>query len=166
MAGRIAQSVMVIAAALMLSACAGGISRQARSQVTYTGSFESVLENPRGFQGETVMWGGRIVEIQNQDASTEIVVLQLELDSRNRFSDGDSSRGRFLIRSDRFLDPAIYPAGTFIIVVGRLQGGETRQIGEMPYTYPVIDIVEIQKVDPNRSSSPRIHIGIGVGAQF
>jgi outer membrane lipoprotein len=167
MNGRFVQTMLAVTAALMLlSACAGGISREARSQVTYTGSFESVLEKPEAFQGQAVMWGGKIIEIRNQGEFTEIVALELPLDSRHRPSGSEKSRGRFLARSDQFLDPAIYPAGTLFTVVGRLAGAGNRLIGEMSYAYPVMDIIEIQKVDPNRSSSPRIHIGIGVGTHF
>ena len=151
---------------LMLIACAGGISQQARSQVTYTGAFSDVLSNPTGFEGQTVIWGGKVIEIQNQGGFTEIVALQLELDSKYRPTDSDKSQGRFLIRSDQFLDPVIYPPGTLITVVGRLQGVEKRLIGEMEYQYPVIDVVEIQKYDPQQKSKPQLHIGIGVGGTF
>lgn len=166
MAKRSIQTAIVFGMLLMLAACAGGISKQARSQVTYTGAFSDVLGNPADFSGETVIWGGRVIEIQNQGGFTEIVALQLELDSRYRPTDSDKSQGRFLIRSDQFMDPVIYPAGTLITVVGHVQGAENRLIGEMSYQYPVIDMVEIQKYDPEQTSKPRLHIGIGVGGTF
>lgn len=166
MAKRSVQIAMALGMLLVLSACAGGISQQARSQVTYTGSFNDVLENPLGFRGQTVIWGGRVIEIQNQGGGTEIVALQLELDSKYRPADSDKSQGRFLIRSDQFMDPVIYPPGSLITVVGRLQGAENRLIGEMDYQYPVIDVVEIQKYDPQQKSKPQLHIGIGVGGTF
>jgi len=160
------QTAIFLGLLLLISACAGGISRQARSQVTYTGAFGSVQGNPVGFTGETVIWGGRVIEINNQGGFTEIVALQLPLDGKYRPMDSDSSQGRFLIRSDQFLDPVIYPAGTLITVVGRVQGAETRLIGEMPYQYPVIDVVELQKFEPQLKSKPQVHIGIGVGTTF
>jgi outer membrane lipoprotein len=150
----------------MLTACAGGISKQARSQVTYTGAFSEVQENPTGFRGQTVIWGGRVIEILNQGGVTEIVALQLALDSKYRPTDSDNSQGRFLVRSDQFMDPVIYPPGTFFTVVGHLQGAESRLIGEMPYRYPVIDVVELEKYEPRESTKPRVHIGIGVGGTF
>lgn len=166
MGKRSVQAAIVFGTLLMLVACAGGISKQARSQVTYTGAFGDVLGNPAGFAGETVIWGGRVIEIQNIGGFTEMVVLQLQLDGKYRPTDNDHSQGRFLIRSDQFLDPAIYPPETLITVVGRVQGAENRLIGEMEYRYPVIDVVEIQKYDPQQSSKPRLHIGIGVGGTF
>lgn len=166
MVKRSLQTSIVFGMLLMLTACAGGISKQARSQVTYTGAFSDVLENPIGFQGQTVIWGGKVIEIQNQGGFTEIVALQLELDGKYRPADSDKSQGRFLIRSGQFMDPVIYPPGTLITVVGRVQGLENRLIGEMDYQYPVVDIVEIQKYDPQQTSKPQLHIGIGVGGRF
>jgi outer membrane lipoprotein len=163
---RSVQTAIVFGMLSMLIACAGGISQQARSQVTYTGAFSEVQGNPVGFQGQTVIWGGRVIEIQNQGGITEIVALQLELDGKYRPADSDRSQGRFLIRSADFMDPVIYPPGTLITVVGRLQGAENRLIGEMDYQYPVIDVVELQKYEPKQKTKPQVHIGIGVGKTF
>jgi outer membrane lipoprotein len=107
-----------------------------------------------------------VIEIRNQGGVTEIVALQLALDSKYRPTDSDNSQGRFLVRSDQFMDPVIYPPGTFFTVVGHLQGAESRLIGEMPYRYPVIDVVELEKYEPRESTKPRVHIGIGVGGTF
>jgi outer membrane lipoprotein len=54
------------------------------------------------------MLGGRVLKTEARESSSEIVVLQLPLDSSNKPKDGDDSAGRFLIRSEQFLDPAIY----------------------------------------------------------
>ncbi len=163
---RLVQAAFFVAIAGMLTACAGGISRQALSQVTYSGAFSDVLKNPAGYQGQTVIWGGRVIKIENENGGTQIVALQQDLDGDYRPANSDQSQGRFLIRSSQFLDPVLYPPGTLFTVVGRLQGAENRLIGEMTYRYPVIDIVEIQRWDPQRRSSPRVHIGIGVSGRF
>ena len=81
------------------------------------------------------------------------VVLQLGLSSQNRPQDNDQSQGRFLVRSSRFLDPAVYPQGTLVTVVGPVKGVETRPIGQMAYRYPVMDVIEIKKWQPAVDSS-------------
>lgn len=151
---------------LMTLSCAAGISEQAQSQVTYMGTFAQVQQQPAKYMGETVMWGGKIVQTQPRDDNTELVVLQLELGGQDRPQDNDKSQGRFLARSTQFLDPALYPPGTLITVVGRLQGAEERPIGKMAYQYPVVDIVEAKKWPVNTDRSPRFHFGIGVGKTF
>lgn len=151
---------------LALTACAGGISKKTQSQITYFGSFDAVQQQPEKYQGETVMWGGKIIETLSSEKASEMVVLQLGLGGQNRPQDNDQSKGRFLIRSSRFLDPALYPQGTLITVVGPLKGAETRPIGQMDYHYPVMDVIEIKKWQPGTNDSPRFHFGIGIGTHF
>ncbi len=146
--------------------CAAGVSEQARSQVTYMGTFAQVQAQPQTYTGETVMWGGKIVQTQPGNNQSELMVLQLELGSQNRPQDDDSSQGRFLARSKQFLDPALYPPGTLITVVGRLTGSEERLIGKMAYQYPVVDIIEAKKWPNDTDNSPRFHFGIGIGKTF
>jgi outer membrane lipoprotein len=150
----------------ILAGCAGGISKEARSQITYVGAFNTVQQQPEKYRGETVMWGGKVIDTRARDKSTEMVVLQLGLGSQQRPQDNDQSQGRFIIQSRQFLDPAIYPQGTLITVVGPLKGSELRKIGEMEYRYPVIDVAEIKKWKPAEDSSPRIHFGFGIGTHF
>lgn len=158
--------ICCVGVVLGLTACAGGISKQTQSQITYFGPFDAVQQQPQKYQGETVMWGGRIIETVSSEKASEIVVLQLGLGGQNRPQDDDQSKGRFLIRSNRFLDPALYPQGTLITVVGPLKGTETRPIGQMEYRYPVMDVIEIKKWQPGTDTSPRFHFGIGIGTHF
>ena len=134
--------------------------------VTYFDSFDQLQQQPEKYRGETVLLGGKIVAVRVEAGATELVVLQLELSSSTRPTDNDNSQGRFLVRSDQFMDPAIYPQGTLISVVGRLKGAETRNIGEMPYRYPVVDVIEIKKWAPGSGSEPRFHFGFGVGTRI
>jgi outer membrane lipoprotein len=149
-----------------LLGCAGAISEQARSTVTYTESFRTLQQAPDKATGEIVMLGGKIIEIQPSADQTELTVLQLPLDASQRPADADASEGRFILRSKPFLDPAIYSAGTLITVVGRVQGSQERLIGKMPYRYPVIVPTEIKKWPPRTDGGPGFHFGIGVGTTF
>jgi len=151
---------------VMLSACAGGISQQTRSQITYTGPFDTVQQQPEKYRGETVMWGGKVIDTVPGEKSTELVVLQLGLGSQDRPQDNDQSKGRFIVRSSQFLDPAVYPQGTLVTVVGPVKGQETRPVGQMAYRYPVMDVIEIKKWQPATDSSPRFHFGFGIGTHF
>ncbi len=157
---------VLICTFLVLAACAGGISKQTRSRITYFGPFDAVQQQPEKYRGQTVMWGGRIIDTLPGDSATELVVLQLGLSNRDRPQDNDQSKGRFIVRSSRFLDPAVYPQGTLVTVVGPVKGAETRPIGKMAYRYPVMDVIEIRTWQPESGSYPRFHFGIGVGTHF
>ena len=146
--------------------CATGISRQVRSQVTYTGPFSDVQKAPDKYVGEIVIFGGKILNNQASQAFSKLTVLQLRIDSRGRPKDGDQSEGRYLIQSDQFLDPAIYTKGALLTVVGRINGSEVRAIGGFDYDYPMLKAIEIKLWSENDHNYPRFHIGIGVGKTF
>ena len=150
----------------MISGCATGISRQARSEVTYHGTFAQLQEHPENFIGETVFFGGKIIAVKTLAKTTELMILQLALDNQGYPQDNDHSEGRFLIVSDTFLDPAIYKTGHLVTVVGILVSTETRRIGERPYRYPKIKVRKIRQWPPDRQISPRIRFRFGFGASF
>ncbi len=150
---------------LSIMSCAGGISKQVRSRVDYSRPFIQVRQEPEKFVGETVMWGGRIIDTRTKNKGTELMVLQLALDRQNRPKNNDKSQGRFIIQSPQFMDPAVYSPGDLITVVGTLRGSETRLIGDMSYQYPLLDMIEIKKWREN-GLLPGLHFGVGIGAQF
>ncbi|MDA8141412.1 MAG: Slp family lipoprotein [Desulfobacteraceae bacterium] len=144
----------------------GGISKEARSQVTYTGTFAELQASPDPHIGQIAIFGGKVISVQVLDKGTELTILQLELDSSDRPMNNDQSKGRFLVLSNQFLDPALYPAGTLVTVVGKIKGSQERAIGQMPYRYPIIEPIEIKKWPMETDTSPRFHFGIGVGKTF
>ncbi len=150
----------------ILTGCATGISRQARSMVTYHDTFAQLQENPQDFIGETVFFGGKIIAVETRAKTTELMVLQLALDSQGSPQDNDRSEGRFLIVSDAFLDPAIYKTGHLVAVIGRFVSTENRLIGQRTYRYPKIQVHEIRQWQPGREISPRIRFRFGFGASF
>jgi outer membrane lipoprotein len=157
--------ISIFVSAVLIS-CAAGISQEARSMISFTGSFKQVQQQPSQFEGEVVMWGGKVIETQAANGATELIVLQFERDNSNRPQVSGMSGGRFLVRSDQFLDPAVFSPGTLITVVGKVIGSTVMPIGQMKYRYPVLEPVELKKWDDQRYSSPRIHFGIGVGTHF
>lgn len=151
---------------VFVAACTKGISKQARSQVTYTGDFSELQRNPDAYKDEVVLLGGKIIDTKANADSSEIVVLQLPLNGGDRPKVGDQSKGRFLIRSKQLLDPALYRKGMVITAVGRLVGNETRTIDEFKYNYPVIEPMEVKLWSENRYGGPSVHFGIGVFKSF
>ncbi len=152
--------------ALFLAACAPGISQQNRSLVTYHDTFDQFQKQADRLIGEVVLFGGKIIAINNHQEGTELAVLQLPLNSRYRPVSSDRSEGRFLIVTDQFLDPAIYARGNPVTVVGELVAVEKRPIGEMPYLYPKVTARELKLWQPGEGIGPRIRFGVGIGATF
>jgi outer membrane lipoprotein len=151
---------------LLAPACTKGISKQARSRVTYSGTFSELQEKPGKYTGEVVLLGGKIIETRVITEYSEITVLQLPLGGGDRPRLEDKSKGRFLIRSKQLLDPAVYTEGTAITVVGKLIGSEARKVGEYTYRYPVLDPVEIKLWPKDKGGEPSVYFGIGVFKGF
>ena len=151
---------------LLSAACTKGISKQAHSQITYSGTFSALQKKPDDHVGEVVLLGGKIIETNVNSNYSEIAVLQLPLDGGDRPRIEDQSEGRFLIRSEELLDPAVYTEGTAITVVGKIIGSEARKVGEYNYIYPVLKPIEIKLWHRDKGGGPGVHFGIGVFKTF
>jgi outer membrane lipoprotein len=126
-----------------LAACAP-ISQDIRRQADASAPFSEIQKNPDKYRGMIVIWGGVIIETMNLKESTVIKVMQTALDIQERPTDLDRSQGRFIIRVDRFLDPDIFKKGRQVTVGGEIAGSEIQPIGEIQYTYPVVQAKELK----------------------
>lgn len=153
---------------LLLAGCAPVISKGALKEVDQGLSFGQLLENPEAYRGKTVLLGGNIIETQNLSDRTLIVVLQRPLGFRKKPSGEDVSRGRFILYVPGFLDPAIYRHGRKITLVGSVIGKEVRPLGEIEYSYPVIEKKELHLWPPEESyvTEPRVYFGFGIVKGF
>ena len=151
---------------LLVFGCAAPLSQQARSQVTYTGSFSALAKEAQKFIGETTILGGKIIDVTAATEGSELTILQLPLDQNQRPVDEDRSEGRYLIRFQRFLEPEIYKKGSLITAVAKLTAVEIRAIGQFDFAYPVFQEVELKVWPKSQPSGPLFHFGVGVGAAF
>jgi len=72
-----------------------------------------------------------------------------------------------MVEADGFLDPAIYHAGRQIAVAGMVTGKETRKLGQINDTYPVLVSKELYLWPLSaQDNGPCFHIGAGAGTVF
>lgn len=156
---------VTMVAMLLLVGCAHVISKQVLNEVDKNATFAQVAKDPDAYKGKTVLFGGAIIETKNLADKTVITVLQHPLGSRGQPAAGDVSEGRFIVTTPGFIDPAIYSQGRKITVAGRVVGKEKRPLGEIEYTYPVIEKRELYlwPAEKPASTEPRWHFGVGVG---
>ena len=127
-------------------------------------TFLQVKAAPNSFEGQSVVFGGKVLTARRQKDGTRIEILQLPLDrsTRPRY-DLTQSQGRFIAIHRKFLDPATIPIGTRITVTGEVSGSITLPLDETDYTYPVIDIKRVQVWAGLEDVAPRIHPYMGPG---
>ena len=111
-----------------------------------------------------MLLGGDIIETENFPDKTLIIILQRPLDSKEKPSGEDKSKGRFIVSVPEFLDPAIYGQGRQITVAGK----EVRALDEIEYTYPIIDRRELYlwPIEETVETEPGVIFGIGIGFGF
>ena len=153
---------------LWFAGCGAAISPQVLKDVDQSLSFEELLKDPEAFRGKTVLLGGDIIETENFPGKTLIIVLQRPLNSKEKPSGKDKSRGRFIISVPEFLDPAIYGKGREITVAGTVAGKEVRTLDKIKYAYPIIERRELYlwPVEETIETEPRVIFGIGIGFGF
>jgi outer membrane lipoprotein len=127
-----------------LSACGPAISEQFREKAVPPVRFSELLDDPNAYEGRNVILGGYIVEVKNEPNGSLLTILQAPLDFQNRPHSRDKSEGRFLARSDKFMDPEIYKKDRKLTVGGRITGVSAQALGDHMYPYPVIVIKELK----------------------
>ena len=106
---------------LLVSGCAHVISKEIRKNLDPSLTLRQVQQNPSAFARKSVVWGGEIIQVINQeDGTTEIEVFQEPLNYRGKPPKTVASEGRFLALANEFLDPYIYWEGRRITVAGEL----------------------------------------------
>ncbi len=110
-----------------------------------------VVEEPTAFQGEKVRWGGVILSVENETKETWVQILEKPLNRSGRPKESAQPRGRFLMHTTTFLDPAIYSQGKELTVVGTLNSMAERTVGKRKIQLPVIE-AESWRLWPEQTS--------------
>ena len=135
-----------IALLVTLTGCAStqeaGNGSDAQTQAL---TFLQVKAAPDSFQGQSVVFGGKVLTARRQKDGTRIEILQLPLDRSTRPGyDLTQSQGRFIALQREFLDPATLPPGTRVTVTGEVSGSITLPLDETDYIYLVVAIKRVQ----------------------
>ena len=134
---------LFVVLAVAVSGCSYPISRQLRAEVTRDVTFPMVLTSPSAYVGDIVLWGGSIIKTVVTREGTDIFVLDNPLDYWEEPEADRYSRGRFIAKSSKFLDPEVYRKGRRITLAGEVLGGETLSLDQADYTYPVVAIKQL-----------------------
>jgi outer membrane lipoprotein len=148
--------------------CSSGpavVPEEFRSQIDSSVSFRDIQAAPQNFHGRTVLLGGEILSANRTQEGTEFEILQLPASANDPPAERRSeSQGRFLATDHRPVDPASFPSGTRVTLVGEVKGDEERRLDESTYHYPTVDVKHLYVWDPEvyreRSGSA---VGFGVG---
>ena len=93
-----------------------------------------VMNAPELFVGQEARFGGKVIEVLNQQGKTRLEIATVTLDSGARPELGEASRGRIYADVNGFLDPVDF-RGQLVTVVGPITGTVQGKIGNTPYKF-------------------------------
>ena len=125
----------------------------------------AVAQAPEQYHDRDVIWGGRIVQVNNLADHSEIEILAYPLDSsqRPKLNGKDHGGGRFIASVPGYIESINYPAGAPITVAGRLQGNRAGKVGDADYVFPLVSVTQSHIWTPEEMQSGRVSFGVGVG---
>src|SRR6478609_3610140 len=129
--------------ALLASGCGGAkvIPPELEEQIDSSVSFRDIQASPQALQGRTVLLGGEVLGARRVQDGVELEVLQLPVkDDDPPTERRTESEGRFFAIDRSAGDPASFPPGTKVTLVGVVAGEETRRLDESTYRYPIVEV--------------------------
>ncbi|MCA9453515.1 MAG: Slp family lipoprotein [Nitrospiraceae bacterium] len=116
-------------------------STNQEAQVTAGASFVQMVQDPSAHIGHILKVGGVVLSAKRFVDRTEVMVLQIPLDSDSVPKwDRTKSQGRFIATQQPFLDPATLPPGTRLTIIGEVTGQASVPVDEEEKVYPVLAI--------------------------
>ena len=122
------------ALALALTGCVSVPDAIQGSSPTPQQDLVRVMNAPELYVGQEARFGGKVVEVFNQQGKTRLEIATVPLDSGARPVLGEASRGRIYADVNGFLDPVDF-RGQLITVVGPITGAEQGKVGNTPYKF-------------------------------
>jgi outer membrane lipoprotein len=112
-----------------------------------------LISNVDAYVGQTVVAGGHVLEVANQQDQTRILAVQVPLGAGQRLKSKDLSEGRLVLIYDGFIDPEVYEKNREITVRGEILGGAADD-PEAPYPYLRIHLQNIYLWPEKKLSDP------------
>jgi outer membrane lipoprotein len=147
------RNIVLIGLILLLNGCAT-VPEPLRGDYPQAITPATIQARPEAYLGQSVRWGGVILGTENLPQGSIVEILAYPLDSSARPLVDEPNQGRFLLRMKAFVDPAGFEARREVSVIGRIEGTQTRKIGEFPYRYPVVEGQALYLWAPRQPARP------------
>ena len=134
--------LVFIASMLLLNSCSH-IPETIRQAPIQDIQIQDTKKDFSKHQHKTARWGGSLIDVKNDEHKTTLQVLAFPLNYEGRPNLRAATLGRFLVKSNKFLDPAIYTNNTELTVSGRLVDVDNRKVGQKTLKLPVIELQQI-----------------------
>jgi outer membrane lipoprotein len=114
-----------------------------RQDADQTITFDQLRRMSDAFIGHLVILGGEILRTWQVPGATFLAVGHRPLDREERPLLTERSEGHFIVRCDRYLEPATYATGRAVTAAGRVLGTYTAKGEENNEVSPLLACVEL-----------------------
>jgi outer membrane lipoprotein len=131
-------------------------------------SYSEASQNIDSYKNDVVRWGGFIVDIENEENHSLILVEFHPLDESGHPQLDQPSEGEFVIKTSKPLDSGIYVEYSEVTVVGILDGDISLPVDEKNESLPLIVSTDPEKypyllVEGYHTGKIPLLLGRGVG---
>ncbi|NCH56255.1 Slp family lipoprotein [Cronobacter muytjensii] len=133
------RSSLLALGALLLGGCVSVPDAIKGTSPTPQQDLVRVMNAPQLYVGQEARFGGRVVNVDNQQGKTRLEIATLPLDSVARPLLGQPSRGRIYADVGGFLDPVDF-RNQLVTVVGPITGTAYGKVGASPYKFMVMQV--------------------------
>jgi outer membrane lipoprotein len=130
--------LLAAAVAVALSGCVSVPDAIKGTSPTPQQDLVRVMNAPQLYVGQEARFGGKVVNVQNQQGKTRLEIATVPLDSGARPVLGEPSRGRIFADVNGFLDPVDF-RGQLVTVVGPIAGVVDGKVGSTPYKFMLMN---------------------------
>ncbi|QGN38625.1 Slp family lipoprotein [Klebsiella oxytoca] len=98
-----------------------------------------VMNAPQLYVGQEARFGGKVVNVLNQQGKTRLEIATVQLDEAARPGLGEPSRGRIFADVNGFIDPVDF-RGQLVTVVGPIVGVVDGKVGNTAYQFMLMNV--------------------------
>ncbi|RJQ73020.1 MAG: hypothetical protein C4519_18275 [Desulfobacteraceae bacterium] len=135
-------SVLTVACSVMPAA----VKNEAVSDV----AFNDLVQDASRYTGQTVILGGYVVEVRNEQDLSRLIAVQAPLGIGDEPKSKDMSQGRLIVEYKGFLDPEVYTKDRKITVAGKLLGSSATEKGQANFPFVRMAATQVHLWDKER----------------
>jgi len=151
------------AALLGIAACATPVFKDAPP---VSPAPREIAAAPERYHDAAVVWGGKIIAVDNLADTTAVQVVAYPLDRAQRPDTRALSQGRFVLVLPGYAGALDYPPGRWLSVRGHVVGSEIHRIDEQDVVHPLVRSDEVHvwpREFPDEHGHWTFGVGVGVG---
>lgn len=152
-------SIVLACAVIALSGCATPAFKDAPPPGP---SPTEIATAPERYHDAAVVWGGKILAVDNLAQTTDVQLVAYPIDRNQRPDTRAPSIGRFVLAMPGYVEAADYPPGRWLSVRGRVVGSEVHRIREGDLVYPRVAPDEVHRW-PREFPDEHGHWSFGAG---